>query len=256
VQQIDFLKTVFDESSVCPYLEGKTARMPLSVPSLDVSPQQFDELLAAGYRRSGRFFYRTQCPACQACEPLRIEVSKFQESRSLRRVLRLGEENLRLHVAEPVFDEQRLKLFNRHRAIRKLDRGESPADEFDYRAFLLEAFCQVWELSFWYENQLVAISITDVGKNSLSAVYCFFDPQFSWLSPGTFAILSQLDLARKHGFKWLYLGMFVADNAHLCYKSRFGPHERLVQGQWQAFQPTMPDKHSPKGKQSDLQLGE
>ena len=216
--------------------------MPLSLPEGEITAEQFDELLAAGYRRSGWFFYRTQCAACQACEPLRIEVASFHESRSMRRVRKLGNANLRLQVDAPVLDDSRLQLFNKHRCERNLDRGEAPAAGDDYTSFLLNSFCEVWELSFWQNDQLIAVSITDVGKQSLSAVYCFFDPEFSWLSPGTFAILSQISLARQQGYKWLYLGMFVADTAHLCYKSRFGPHQRLQRGEWQLYPPATLDK--------------
>jgi len=242
VQQLDFLKLIVDETSVCPYLIGQTARMPLSLPDGSVSAEQFDAILAAGYRRSGWFFYRTCCATCQACEPLRIEVANFQESRSMRRVRRLGDENLRIQLAPPVLDDERLRVFNAHRAVRKLDRGEPEADAADYASFLLNSFCEVVELSFWHGDQLVAVSITDIGATSMSAVYCYFDPAYSWLSPGTYAILSQIEWAQREHYRWLYLGMFVADNAHLCYKARFGPHERLRGGQWELFPPTVVSK--------------
>ncbi len=216
--------------------------MPLSIPIESVSGEQFDIVLAAGYRRSGRYFYRTNCPGCQACEPLRIEVAKFRETRSMRRVRKQADDHLRVEVASPSLDEDRLRVFNLHRAIRKLDRGEPAADAFDYESFLIDSYCEAIELSFWDEDKLVAVTITDVGATSLSAVYCYFDPAYSWLSPGTYAILTQISLAQREHFKWLYLGMFVAGNAHLCYKARFGPHERLCDGTWQAFEPTIIDK--------------
>ena len=242
MQQLNFLKLIVDESSVCPYLNGQTARMPLSLPEGNVTGDQFDAILAAGYRRSGWFFYRTHCQTCHACEPLRIEVAKFNESRSMRRVRRLGDEHLQIQVAAPVLDEERLRVFNAQRAGRKLDRCEPEADPSDYSSFLLNSFCEDLELSFWDGDKLVAVSITDVGESSLSAVYCYFDPSYSWLSPGTYAILNQISFAKQDDYKWLYLGMFVADNAHLCYKARFGPHERLRDGHWQPFAPELIDR--------------
>lgn len=242
MQQLDFLKLIVDESSVCPYLTGQTARMPLSMPDGNVTGEQYDAVLAAGYRRSGWFFYRTQCKACQACEPLRIEVAKFKESRSMRRVRKLGDEHLQIQVAAPILDAERLRIFNAHRSGRNLDRGEPEADARDYSSFLLNSFCEVMELSLWDGDKLVAVSITDVGQQSLSAVYCYFDPNYSWLSPGTYAILNQISLAKNDDYKWLYLGMFVADNAHLCYKARFGPHERLRGGHWLPFEPELIDR--------------
>jgi arginine-tRNA-protein transferase len=154
----------------------------------------------------------------------------------------LGDQHLKLQVAAPILDDERLRIFNAHRAGRRLDRGEPEADASDYSSFLINSFCEVLELSFWDGDRLVAVSITDVGENSLSAVYCYFDPAYSWLSPGTYSILNQISFAKKGNYKWLYLGMFVADNAHLCYKARFGPHERLRGGQWQPCEPLMIDK--------------
>jgi leucyl-tRNA---protein transferase len=153
----------------------------------------------------------------------------------MRRARKLGDQHLRIEVGTPKFDDQRLNLFNAHRMERNLSRGEAPADASDYTSFLVNALCEVWELSFWYGEDLVAISITDVAATSLSAVYCFFDPKYSWLSPGTYAILSQITLTQSIDYKWLYLGMYVRDNQHLCYKSRYGPHERFIDGQWRAF---------------------
>ncbi len=210
--------------------------MPLSVLEGKFEPTRLDRLLECGYRRNGWFFYRTQCPSCQACEPLRLDVARFVESRSMRRAKREGSDKLGIRIAPPTVDADRVNLFNAHRFGRELDRGGEPITTEDYTSFLVNAVCEVWELSFWYGPNLVAISITDVGANSLSAVYCFFDPKYSWLSPGTFAILAQISIAQAMNYQWLYLGMYVQDNPHLCYKSRFKPHQRLIQGQWESFE--------------------
>ncbi len=126
--------------------------MPLSIPQGRVTPEQFDAILASGYRRSGWYFYRTQCHECSACEPLRIEVSQFMESRSMRRARKLGEEHLRIEVAQPMLDEDRLRVFNLHRSVRKLDHGDAAADAFEYSSFLLESHCDGLEFSFWHQE--------------------------------------------------------------------------------------------------------
>ena len=209
--------------------------MPLSLPSERISGEQLDTMLEQGYRRSGAFFYKTQCPSCNACEPLRLDVSEFRMSRSLRRVWKKGASSCEARLGKPQLDHYRVELFNLHRAQRGLDHGNSPADIDDYRSFLLNALCDSVELSFWVDDELVAVSITDVGQNSLSAVYCFFDPAFSAWSPGTFAILNQVELAKRLKRKWVYLGLYVANNRHLSYKGRFRPHARRIDGNWVQF---------------------
>ncbi|MEO8269147.1 MAG: arginyltransferase [Aureliella sp.] len=236
MQQIDFLSLVSDEQNVCSYLPDQTARMPLEVPTSELTPERFDRLLEAGYRRTGWFFYRTQCQHCSACEPLRLEVSQFRPTRSQRRAQKLGDRSLRIEVSTPVVDSKRLELFNRHRAERELSHGEARLDATQYRSFLVNSHTDVAELSLWYAERLIAVSITDVGFESLSAVYCFFDPDYAWLSLGTYAILQQVAIARGRGFRWLYLGMMVAGNSHLNYKANYRPHERRISGLWRRFE--------------------
>ena len=49
-------------------------------------------------------------------------------------------------------------------------------------------------------------------------------------------MLYQIELCRRLGVPYLYLGYYVADCRSLNYKARFLPHERLVDGQWQRFE--------------------
>lgn len=235
MHEIDFLRVVSDEQELCSYLPQQTSRLPLQVPLGDLSAQQFDRLLEAGYRRSGWFFYRTQCPNCRACEPLRLEVNCFQPSRSQRRAQKRGAEHLRIEIAAPAVDTRRVELFNRHRVERGLSREGGVVGEHDYRSFLINSYTEVSELSLWVEDKLIGVSITDVGLTSLSAVYCFFDPDYEWLNPGTYAILQQIRLAQALGFRWLYLGLMVSANSHLQYKANYRPHQRLINGSWELF---------------------
>ena len=228
------LRLFSDEPSPCSYLPDRTARLCMSLSQAPVSPQQFDELMLLGYRRSGLFYYCTQCPQCSACEPVRLDVHQFRPSRSQRRVLNRGTQ-LRCELNRPTVDERRLELFNLHRLQRHLGRDDAPITASDYESFLLRSPNPSLELSLWHEQALVAVSITDVGRDCLSAVYCFFDPHFSRWSPGTLCILMQIVLARRQQMQWLYLGFYVAANRHLAYKANFRPHQRRIDGQWQDF---------------------
>ena len=224
---------VNDQETPCPYLPGFQARLPLEWPRTPLSPERLDALLALGYRRSGHFFYRTRCPECQACQPTRIAVGAYVPSRSMRRVLERGDQKIRVAVHEPILSEQRLQLVNAHRNQRGLAHGTSWLDEEDYRGFLIETNCTTWEMVYRIGDRLVAVGVVDVGKTSLSAVYCYFDPNESKLSLGSYNILKLFELARDTGRRYVYLGMYVEANRHLNYKGRFLPQERLVNGIWQ-----------------------
>ena len=235
MHNLSSLILILDQESPCPYLPDRIARMPLEMPRERLRASEVDHMLERGYRRSGRFYYHVNCPSCRACQPLRLDVNCVTETTSMRRVQRRGDRAFTLQINPPIVDSARLSLFNRHRNERSLAHGEGDATDFEYESFLVDSCIEVWELSLWLGNQLVAVSVTDVGADSLSAVYCFFDPAHSSLSPGTYAILRQIQLARATNRRWLYLGMYVADNRHLRYKARFYPHQRFVQGNWLDF---------------------
>ena len=231
---LDFLTVISQDTSPCPYLD-ETALMPLSLGLNGVTIEQFDQVLAAGYRRTGHFFYDTRCPNCVACEPVRVDVGQFKPNRSQRRALKRGDQELELRVAEPVVDDQRVDLFNRHRKVRNLESGDGTTDAEDYRSFLVDSLCPVLEFSFWKATKLVMVAITDVSEQSLSAVYCYFDPDYSYLSPGTYSIMKQIELCHRNMRRWFYLGMYVEQNKHLCYKANFLPQQRLIGGLWVDF---------------------
>ncbi len=65
-----------------------------------------------------------------------------------------------------------------------------------------------------------------------------FDPDYADRSLGTFAILSQLELARRTGRSWLYLGYLVEACRKMNYKRQYLPHELLVQGEWKISTPS------------------
>ena len=209
--------------------------MPLRLPMGVVTPEAVDEMLMLGYRRSGDFVYRTQCPECSACEPTRIDAQSFSLTKSMRRVLRRGDRELECVIGPPQSGPARVHLFNHHRESRELGNGSDLIDEEAYRSFLVASCCQTLEIAIYHADQLVAVSIFDVGAVSVSAVYTHFDQAFARYSLGTYAILKQLQWAKEHQMQFLYLGMYVADNSHLNYKARFQPQQRRINQEWHDF---------------------
>jgi len=227
----------FPNEHECSYLADRAASLPLTLPSRLVTLEEFDSALASGVRRSGVFLYYTDCYQCSACEPSRIDVNKFIWRDSFKRVLKRGDRTLGMRVARPTLDDQRLTMFNRHREQRSLGPIDSSYRSEDYESFLVEScLAETFELSFWLDEVLVGISIVDCGRQSLSAVYTYFDPTYSSLSIGTYSILKQIEYVRNSGRQYAYLGMYVQGNQHLSYKARFTPQERWIDGNWIEFQ--------------------
>ena len=216
----------------CPYLDGHTAVLPLRWYPQDVSPEAFDDMLARADRRIGRHMYRPACPGCTECKGIRVPVADFALSKSQRKVWRKNQD-LKVTVGPPLVDQTRLNLFNRHKLERGLAERRTSARE--YAGWLVHSCVRTVETRYWLEDELIAVGIVDLGRHAASSVYFYFDPDLSDRSLGVFSVLAELNWAKHLGLNWYYLGLYVKGCAHLNYKARYYPHERLNEGRWERF---------------------
>ena len=82
-----------------------------------------------------------------------------------------------------------------------------------------------------YDQDKIAVAVTDILSNSISAFYTFFDPHYP-LSLGTLAVLFQKRLpatGKTMALSWLSNRRMPAMN----YKVRFQRNQRLVNQRWQ-----------------------
>jgi arginyl-tRNA--protein-N-Asp/Glu arginylyltransferase len=224
---------VHDGLQACPYLEGRVARMPLWRQLRRLTLDETDARFARSERRVGTCLYRTECPACSACEGLRIPVATFRPTKSQRRVARKWEGRSRVELGPPTLSARHLDLFRRHkneRGLRKEDDEEIGAE--GYVGWLVQSCTLTIEMRYFHDDALVGIGVVDLGRRAASSVYFYFDPDFGHLSPGTWSVLQELELCRRTGREHLYLGLWVEQSPHLAYKADFGPHERLRDGDW------------------------
>jgi arginine-tRNA-protein transferase len=207
----------------------------MRLPIRPLGPAEFERKLAIGDRRQGILLYNPRCPSCQACEPIRIDVDKFVPSKSQRRALRRGKRHLTMTLAPTSLTEEKVALYNSHKASRNLMGTSDLIDPAGYNAFLVDSCVSSFEIQYRAGDQLVAVAIVDRGECSLSAVYTYFDPAFAFLSPGVFSIMMQIEYARREQLQYLYLGLFVEDCAAMRYKASYRPHERLIAQDWVEF---------------------
>ncbi|MCA9715654.1 MAG: arginyltransferase [Myxococcales bacterium] len=226
---------VHDEPTPCPYLDQQVARMPLRVPTRMLTGGEFDSRLTIGDRRQGVLLYRTSCPDCRACEPIRLDVERFRPGKTQRRVFRRAVGEVTVQLGPPQLSDEKVELYNRHKFGRGLNSDDKPIDHEGYRVFLVDSCCDSFEIRYRVGERLIGVAVTDRGADSLSAVYFYFDPAFEHLSPGVFSILTQVELCRRWGLRYLYLGLYIGGCASMAYKARYTPHERLVNGVWREF---------------------
>lgn len=226
---------VHDGTSECPYLPDRTARTPMQYPIRPLTPDEVDRRLAAGYRRQGALLYNVACPSCRACEPIRLRPDTFRPNKTQRRIYRRARAFFDVELGPPEYSDERLALYNRHKFERGLARSELPMTPDGYRSFLVDRCCDTFEIRYRQAGELVGVAVTDRGRTSLSAVYTYYDPSIAQLSPGVFSILTQVELCRRWGLSFMYLGLYIEGSEHMRYKGTYLPHERLIDGWWRRF---------------------
>jgi arginyl-tRNA--protein-N-Asp/Glu arginylyltransferase len=224
----NLLSHVLSPPGTCGYLPIQTACMEYKT-MLDVTPAEYQAMLEHGWRRFGPQYFRPACEVCQACISIRVPVGTFSPSKTQRRIRRKCKD-LRLEIAPPRADQQRLDLYQKWHAMREDERGwrESRLDEEDY--FFQFSFphpCAL-EFAYYFESKLVAVGIVDETENALSSVYFFYDPAYRHLSLGVASILMEIEAAGRRGRSHLYLGYRIHGCPSMEYKEHFRPHELLV----------------------------
>lgn len=191
-----------------------------------VAPEQMDALWAHGWRHFGAYFFRySVAPGEDALRhvlPLRLEVARFQPSRSQRRVLAKNED-VRVEICDTTLDAAKHTMFRRHR---QRFRENVPGTLYD---FLSEdparEPCRNQAIEVYAGERLIAASFLDIGQTATSAVYAMFEPDEARRSLGIFTMLQAIEYTRRLGFRYYYPGYAYREPSIYDYKKRFAPLE-------------------------------
>ena len=216
----------------CGYLPGRAARTVFVDPDLAMDSRLYSLLASHGFRRNGPHVYKPHCEACRACVPLRIPVAEFRPDRTQQRVWKRNQD-LVVESLEATSRPEHYALYKRYLAARHAGGGMDGSSEPEYAHFLMNPWGRTRMVTLRDGVTLAAVAVTDELEDALSAVYTFFDPDMASRSLGTYAILWQIEEARRRGLTWLYLGYWIAESRKMAYKDRFRPHERLGATGWQ-----------------------
>lgn len=75
---------------------------------------------------------------------------------------------------------------------------------------------------YWLDNKLIAVGVLDILPYCVSSVYFFYDPDYSFLSLGTYSSLRELEFTQRLSkssplLKYYYMGFYI----HNCPKMRY-----------------------------------
>ena len=228
--KLDALRLFITVEHKCNYLPAKSARNLVADPEA-TDQQIYSQLAKSGFRRSGDHVYRPHCPNCNACQSLRIPVTRFRPNRSQLRTYKRNRDLL-VREVNCQFSWEHFRLFQHYLHSRHHNGGMDDTDPEHYFSFIASSWSITRLYEFRYQQQLMAVAVVDYLDDGLSAVYTFFDPQEATRGLGTYTILWQIGEADRLGLEWVYLGYWIRDCPKMTYKSNFRPHEIFLQGRW------------------------
>lgn len=217
----------------CAYLPSRAARDRGFIVN-HMEPATWEALLSEGWRRSGMTIYQPACAFCTACRSLRLPAAELRPDRTMRRLLRRNAD-LSVRLTPVTIDDERYDLYRRY--ITRRHDGMMSGSRREFELFLGQSPVDTCELEMRLDGRLLSIGTIDRVPGGWSCVYCYYDPDETRRSLGTFNILTAAQWCVRHSPAGrearLYLGYWVDGSKTMAYKARFMPHEVLQpDGRW------------------------
>ncbi len=235
----------------CSYLPDRSSRTLFVQPQVAMNMDLYSSLVEQGFRRSGELVYSPRCPHCVQCTSIKIDPQQFIPSRSQKRCLKKNRD-LDLRITPARFNEEYLALYRRYINERHAGGGMEDPTEESFREFLYCSWSNTLFLEMRKEGKLLGVAVIDVLNDGLSAVYTFFEPKEHKRGLGNFAVLWQLQLAKRKPFKWVYLGYWIEQSAKMNYKASYRPALGFRGQRWHPLEKLRTTTEPPTEEQDPL----
>ncbi len=217
----------------CSYLDNQQEKLLVAIDPRLNNNDGYELLMTQGFRRSGDQVYRPHCDNCNACQSIRINCQDYLPSKSQKRLEKKNHQLLTkvsTSVQKDYYPLYALYINTLHK-----DGTMYPANKEQYKSFLTSALTEQIFIEIWDDKTLVSVAVTDILPHALSAVYTFYHPEYRSQGIGVFSIIKQIEVCLKKQKEFLYLGYQIDDCQKMNYKSKFYPHQRLVDNSWQTI---------------------
>ena len=221
----------------CGYLPNRQAQSLIASPQRLIDASVYNGLIAQGFRRSGKFAYRPHCESCQECIAVRLVLNEFAPKRYQKRAFK-QHEHLNARLMPVGFHQSHFELYASYQALRHTEPAinnltPQTDDAEQYRQFLCQSNIESLMIEFRdANNELKIVSVVDVVKDGVSAVYTFYNALDTKCSYGTFAIMWLSEWTKSLNLPYLYLGYWIKGSQKMAYKQQFSPQEKLADGEW------------------------
>lgn len=220
----------------CSYLPDEKANSIFLGKGFVPSFKQYSELSRMGFRRSGDHYYRPNCPTCSECKSCRVLCNAINlNSKRFKRIISKAQD-LQVTLEKPQFSSSHYNIYSKYINERHADGDMYPATIEQYKSFLLTQ--TEYSHLFTIRNdkgEIISSTAIDILDDGISAIYTYFDPDHSNLSPGTLAIIMLIKYALNLSLPYIYLGYWVKNSPKMAYKKSFQPLEVFNGEIWQSM---------------------
>jgi arginine-tRNA-protein transferase len=230
------IKVFATQPHPCSYISDRDATTLFIDPNVNINKALYTRLSELGFRRSGEHVYKPQCGACQACIATRIPSATFIPSKSQKRVLAKNQD-VAISFTNAIDDDEYYQLYQSYINEQHSDGDMYPPNREQYDSFLNCHWDASTHMTFRLNGKLIAVAVTDLLQDAMSAIYTFYDHTVASRSLGTFCILSQIKHTQQQNWPYLYLGYWIKQSPKMDYKTKVRPLEVLKQGQWRPYKP-------------------
>ncbi len=215
----------------CSYLADKEATTLFVDAPAKVDGRLYSQLSALGFRRSGSHLYRPHCSQCDACVSARIIADRFEPRRNQKRAWKHNND-IQVSRVESIANDDYFDLYRRYIETRHPDGDMYPPLKDQYQSFLSNEWGVTQYHAMSVNDEIIGVAVVDSLSDGLSAIYTFYDPEQQHRSLGTFAILWQIEQAKKLGLPYVYLGYWIKECQKMAYKIQYRPLQLYTSGRW------------------------
>ncbi|KNC32187.1 Arginyl-tRNA--protein transferase 1 [Lucilia cuprina] len=140
-----------------------------------------------------------------------------------------------IHVKSEQFHKTLPQTYELYKKYQTLIHNDPPAGEDDYLVFLQRSPLKLskpadgppsgygsFHQQYWLDDKLIAVAVIDILPYCVSSVYFFYDPDYNFLSLGTYSSLREIELVQRlasivPSLKYYYMGFYI----HSCPKMRY-----------------------------------
>lgn len=202
-------------------------------------PEELDAYLARGWYRMGQTIFTTHflCFNHQFFSAvwIRLSLEGYQFRKSLRKLIRNNQLEFHTEVRRAFIDSEKEQLYQKYKASFKGVLAPSLKDSLldgeDFNIY------DTMEVSVYKDQQLIATSFFDQGKDSVASIMGIYDPDYQKNSLGFYTMLMEISFCLKRGLPYYYPGYIVPGYPRFDYKLRIGEvdYYDLQTYKWQPF---------------------